>query len=157
AYFGSSPQSLGGDLTVIASDSSGNEVHASVGVTDTVWTNFGGAFPGAHGEPQLLPSGSLQGGSQAKLSLSNGAESAQALMFFSYSSTPVQLKCLTLQAFPIAATFDLVTDGQGEIDMGTVWPAGVPAGLEFWFQIAIADQASPCGLSISNAVQGLTP
>lgn len=157
AHFDSAPMDIVGDLTVVASDGIGNVVSGSVGVTDTVWTNFGGAFPGVDGEPQLLPGGPLQGGSVATLDLSNGAQSAQALLFFSYSSVPVQLKCLTLQAFPIAATFDLVTDAQGEITMASLWPAGLPAGLEFWFQIAIADQASPCGLSISNAVRGMTP
>ena len=45
----------------------------------------------------------------------------------------------------------------GELHLLGSWPAGIPADIEFWFQLALADAAAPCGVALTNAMRGTTP
>jgi hypothetical protein len=40
--------------------------------------------------------------------------------------------------------------------LGSPWPAGVPGGLEIFFQFWIVDAAATLGFSASNSVRALT-
>ena len=138
-------------------DSDGNEVKLELPVSDGPWTDLGGASTGVAGMPHLQGSGSLVGGSLTTLDVTDAAPAAPALMFLSFASVPVPFKGVLLQAFPIAAQFNLGTNAAGEIPLAFPWPNGLPAGAELTFQTAIADPVQPLGVSITNAVRATTP
>jgi hypothetical protein len=146
-----------GALVLTASDFEGNETSVEVAVTHGAWTDLAGASTGSAGQPSMLGTGSLIGGSLTTLDVTDAAPAAPALMFLSFSSMPVPFKGVLLQAFPIAAQFNLGTDAAGEIPLAFPWPNGLPAGAEIFFQTAIADAVQPLGVSITNAVKATTP
>lgn len=151
------PTELLGELVITVGDMDGNEVVVDLPVTDGAWTDLGGASTGIAGMPHLQGTGSLSGGSLTTLDVTDAAPAAPALMFLSFSSMPVPFKGVLLQAFPIAAQFNLGTDAAGEIPLAFAWPNGLPAGAEVYFQTAIADAVQPLGVSITNAVKATTP
>lgn len=139
------------------SDPDGNEASGMTGVSDGVWTNFGSALPGKNGDALLIADGPLSPLSFITLDVLNAAESAPAALFVSLGSTPVPFKCGMLLANPWILLLPLVTDPQGELHLVGSWPAGIPADIEFWFQLALTDDAAPCGVALSNAMRGITP
>jgi hypothetical protein len=89
--------------------------------------------------------------------LTNAAFSATAGLFFGLSSTPVAFKGGTLKPFPFFSPVILTTDFNGDIYVPFAMPAGIPAGTQLWVQYAIQDAAAINGVSLSNAILGLTP
>jgi hypothetical protein len=69
----------------------------------------------------------------------------------------VPFHCGTLLANPWFALVPLATDPLGEIHVLGAWPAGIASDVKFWFQLAVHDDAAPCGIALSNAVRGTTP
>lgn len=122
------------------------------------WTELGGALAGVNGDPVLKGSGNLDAGSPNKVELSNAAANAPAGLFIATSSTPVPFKGGTLQPFPfLIPPIILPTDGNGGISLSFSLQPGVPAGIELWVQWGIQDAAAIAGVSLSNAVLGITP
>jgi Tol biopolymer transport system component len=121
------------------------------------WTNLQGPLPGAAGAPVLVGSGLLGPAEPVALQLLFAAPVAPALLFLATSSTPAPFKGGVLQAFPPLAALPLATDAQGGLLLATAWPIGVPAGLLFVTQVAVADAGAPAGVALSNALQGLVP
>jgi len=151
------PQDMTAVIDTTGSDPDGNEASGLMGVSDGVWTNFGSATPGIKGDAVLLADGPMSPLSLVTLDVINAAESTPAGLFMSLGSTPVPFKCGTLLANPWFALVPLVTDAQGELHLAGTWPAGIPADVEFWFQLALSDDAAPCGIALTNAVRGITP
>ncbi|MFT7464836.1 MAG: hypothetical protein ACI9EF_003196 [Pseudohongiellaceae bacterium] len=116
-----SPDAHSGPVQVVVADGLGNEVSISVPVTNGAWTDFGGASTGSFGVPYLTGDGTLAANSPYGLEVTGAYPSSQALLFVSLASQPVSFKGLTLQAFPIAAQFDLGTDATGAISLGGTW------------------------------------
>ena len=146
-----------GPVQVVVADALGNQVGAEVPVTSGAWTDLGGASTGSFGMPLLTAEGSLAANAPYGLAVSDAHPSSPALLAVSLSSLPVPFKGVTLQAFPITAQFALSTNAVGGLVLGGTWPAGVPAGTEFWLQTLVADPGLPGGVSITNAVKGTTP
>ena len=151
------PGSVASPMLVQGSDPGGNQANGIVGVVDDVWANFGSALPGLLGEPELVGEGPLTAGSPVLLDTTDLAPNEPAALFVSLGSTPVGFKGGILKAAPPWAILDLATDGLGEIHLGTVWPNGIPADTEFWFQVAAADPVAEKGVALSNAVRAITP
>ena len=80
-----------------------------------------------------------------------------ALLYDSLSSAPTPFKGGVLVAFPFFLTQPLATNGSGELVLNYTWPAGVPSGTSLFLQYAIQDPAAVQGVSLSNAIQGVTP
>jgi hypothetical protein len=55
------------------------------------------------------------------------------------------------------AKISLATNPLGGIPLGFIWPAGVPAGTNIYFQYAIQDASADYGVALSNALVGKTP
>lgn len=144
-------------LTVNLSQIRGDGIGVNIGFRSATWCDRDNGLSGSNGIPNLLGTGTLQDGSLGALTLTNAKPSSLAVLFVSFSSSPVPLVGGTLVAFPVALTVSLVTDGSGGINLPWVWPAGLASGSTLYFQYAIQDPVGPQGASLSNAVQGTTP
>ena len=51
----------------------------------------------------------------------------------------------------------LTTRATGEVRLPMTMPTGVPPGTELWVQYALLDAGAINGVSLSNALLGLTP
>jgi len=132
-------------------------VALKVPLEPVAWTDQGCALAGVSGDPLLVGSGPLSGGSANAAELSNAAPSATAGLFIALSSTPVPFKGGTLKPFPFLPPIFLNTSGSGTLSIPFVMPSGIPAGTELWVQWAIQDAAAISGVALSNAILGVTP
>ena len=121
------------------------------------WSDQGCALAGVSGDPLLVGSGPLSGGSSNAAALSNAAPSATAGLLIGLSSTPVPFKGGFIKPFPFFDPVILNTSAGGAITIPFVMPAGIPAGVEIWVQWAIQDAAAVHGVALSNAIKGVTP
>jgi hypothetical protein len=121
------------------------------------WTDLGSGLAGLNGVPQLAGSGTLAAGSACSLTLTSARPSSPALLFIALSSSPVPFKGGVLLATPALTTIALGTNAGGALALPFTWPAGVPAGVALYFQYAVQDAAALHGVSLSNALRGLTP
>ena len=115
------------------------------------------ALAGVAGEPRLFGLGNLAAGSNNAIELDHAAPSATAGLFLALASTPVPFKGGTLKPVPFFDPTLLTTSGTGTVSIPFVMPAGVPPGTELWVQWAIQDAAAIKGVSLSNAIVGITP
>src|SRR5262249_42298581 len=88
------------------------------------WTNIGSGLAGVNGVPSLVGTGTLDVNSSNSLDLSSAAPLAPAVLFVSFTSTPVPFKGGQLAAFPFFTTVSLGTDATGSISLPFLWPAG---------------------------------
>jgi endonuclease/exonuclease/phosphatase family metal-dependent hydrolase len=121
------------------------------------WSDQGCALAGVSGDPALVGSGPLSGGSDNAADLSNAAPSATAGLFLALAGSAVPFKGGTLKPFPFFDPVILNTSPAGEIPVPFVMPLGLPAGTELWVQWAIQDAAAVKGVALSNAILGVTP
>jgi hypothetical protein len=77
--------------------------------------------------------------------------------FQALASAPIPVKGGVLVAHPFSLTVLLDTDASGALALDYTWPAGVPGGTSFYLQYAIKDPAAVQGVSLSNALTGVTP
>jgi CotH kinase protein len=120
------------------------------------WSDLGLGLAGVSGVPQLVGMGTLIGGDPVSLSLSNANPDSSATLVIGLSLLGAPFKGGTLVPMP-DALLGLFTSGTGGFLIAGTWPAGVPAGLTFWVQCWIADDAGPKGFSASNGLSGTTP
>ncbi|MFT7518145.1 MAG: hypothetical protein ACI9MC_000272 [Kiritimatiellia bacterium] len=122
------------------------------------WSGQGCALAGVTGDPLLVGGGSLFAGSTNLLTLSNAAPLALAARFIAFSSTPLPFAGGMLKPFPFLTPFFFTTPpAGGTVPLSFVMPSGVPPGTSIWVQYGISDGAAIFGVSLSNAVLGLTP
>lgn len=121
------------------------------------WTDEGCALPGISGNPLLVGSGTLAPGAPQSLDLFFAAPSAFMGIFASTTSTPVNFKGGMLKPIPFVILKFANTSPAGGLTLPFLTPVGLPAGLEIWVQMAIQDPAAILGVSLSNAVLGVTP
>jgi len=125
-------------------------------VTNT-WTDKGNALAGIAGNPKLVGTGTLASGSNNSLTLTRAKASSTAGLFYGLAGGSVPFKGGTLVPFPFFGPVLLATGPTGGIALPFVMPAGVPAGTGLWLQYAIQDPAAVQGISLSNALLGVTP
>ena len=123
----------------------------------SAWSDIGSGLAGVNGIPALAGTGALVAGCAGSLSLTSAKPSAPALLFAALSSSPVPFKGGVLAAFPFFLTVPLATNGTGALLLPFTWPSGVPSGISLVLQYAVKDAAAVQGVSLSNAVQGVTP
>jgi hypothetical protein len=141
------------------SDNSAPDAGASYlfDVVSSGWFDMGCALAGVSGDPLLVGTGDLSGGSSNTVRLTNAAPAATAGLFLALSSTPVPFKGGTLKPFPFFDPVILTTDPMGAIFIPFSMTPGLPAGTELWVQWAIQDAAAISAVSLSNAIVGITP
>jgi hypothetical protein len=79
------------------------------------------------------------------------------VLFISLSDNPTPFKGGLLKPVPSILELNLVTGAPGSILLPFLWPTGIPSGISFYFQYAIADAAAVQGVALSNALKGTTP
>ncbi len=120
------------------------------------WSDAGNALVGIFGDPLLSGAGDLSAGGLDALTLTGAAPSANCALFIAGASTPVPFKGGTLLPFPFLPPVFLTTTATGTLPIPFVMPAGIPPGTQLWLQWAIQDAAAPNGVSLSNALRGVT-
>lgn len=125
--------------------------------TPVAWTDEGCALPGVSGNPLLVGTGTLAPETLASVELYFGAPSSLMAIFASLSSSPVAFKGGMLKPFPIFLVRYVNTNPVGEITLPFLVPAGFPPDTEIWVQMAIQDGTAVAGVSLSNAILGITP
>jgi hypothetical protein len=148
--------------TTIAVDGSGN-VYVAGTSTDNVfkialqWTDLSGGTTGIAGQPTLVGSGTLVGGTPTSLTLTNAPTSAAMLAWVSFAPTPFMALGGTVHAFPFANQLFAFADMNGDFSASTTWPAGIPPDTNVWFQFIVQDLSVPEGLTLSNGLLATTP
>jgi hypothetical protein len=129
----------------------------NVSVVPPRWTDEGFALAGVNGDPSLVGSGTLQGGSTNQLDLTNAAASSFVGVFYSATATPLPFFGGTLLTFPWNGPLLFGTDVNGALSLNFTMPLGVPPGERLYVQCAVLDPFAVEGVSLSNAVRGTTP
>ena len=121
------------------------------------WTDQGSALAGVSGDPKLVGVGTMQGGTQQIITLTNAAPNATAILFAAATSVPTPFKGgVILPNTAIPPNYGM-TDAAGEIKFRFMLPVSFPSGGEAWLQWGIQDAAAIKGVSLSNAIQGIAP
>lgn len=118
--------------------------------------NLGSGLAGTNGVPSLLATGALSAGSPLTLSLSGALADATANLVAGVTLLDAPFKggiMVPKPEFVIPST----TDANGELQLGTTWPANSPPGVTVYLQFWVDDPGGPQGFSASNAVTGTTP
>jgi hypothetical protein len=128
-------------------------------IDGSVWTDEGCELDGVAGDPRCFGLGDLSAGSNNAIELDDGNPSALSGLFLSGGpTTPVPFKGGTLKPVPfLIEPLLLPLDPLGGASLPFIMPPGVPSGLELMVQFAIDDPAAVKGVSLSNAIQGVTP
>ena len=122
----------------------------------SVWVDLGHALAGTAGEPKLILSGPLTGGSQVDVSLSGAIGFSTAWLVIGFDLLMVPFKGgIMVPDVDFLTPFG--TTVLGTVDFSGNWPPFVPPGFETWWQFWIVDSGGPKGFSASNAVKGTTP
>ncbi|MFT7463540.1 MAG: hypothetical protein ACI9EF_001885 [Pseudohongiellaceae bacterium] len=124
--------------------------------SEDAWETLGCALTGSLGEPQLTGGGSLTGGQSGQLQLNVAAPLSPAALLISLQSSPVPFKGGTLKPFPFAAVLSFTTLSDGSPFFPYTMPTGLQGNIEITAQAAISDTAAPAGVSLSNAILGVT-
>jgi hypothetical protein len=159
------PAALNGSVTyrVRVADDMGNlfestpVVYLQTSSASSPWQNLGCGTEGVSGVPALAGSGDLVAGNDVALALRDAAASAPALLFLSFFSTPAPFKGGTLYTVPPDDAVLLATDAGGLLPLRFTVPAGVPSGLEVYWQYAVGDAMGVGGAALSNAVLTTAP
>lgn len=130
---------------------------AFINLLPSGFSDLGQGLAGAGGTPQLVGTGTLTANSQVSLELSDALPASIAVLVYgaSIANTPFRGGILVPSAD--LAFAGLPTGPLGQISLPTVWPPGVPAGVESIFQYWIIDPSGPLGFTASNAVIAITP
>ena len=128
------------------------------GALASAWIDLGYAFAGVAGDPKLSGSGAISAGLSAKITLSNAAPLAMAVLFVAVDIQPTRVPFKGATTVVPAPTLQLVvfTDEKGGFELSVPAAAGIPAGHDLVMQYAIADAAAAQGVAMSNALQTTT-
>ncbi len=121
------------------------------------FTDLGGASPGVAGLPNLTGTGTLVGGSQYSLTLTNTPPDARLVGWFSFAPTAFPALGGTVHAFPYQNELQFVADATGSFMATSMWPVGLPACTNVWFQFIVEDLTSVDGITLSNGLIATTP
>ncbi len=149
---------------VEATDDAGNTgVSASVNYLQAssgapLWENLGSGTVGLNGfVPYLAMGGPQVGGSEVTFSLTDARPNALALTWLAFTSSPFNAIGGTVFAAPFANQIAITTTAGGLRQVSSTWPGGLPAGVDHYWQVFVADDTSIHGITMSNAVHGVTP
>ncbi len=127
------------------------------------WAELGGALEGTPGvafpsePPELNAVGTLVAGQLVRLELLNARPSAQASLVIGLSALNAPLLGGTLVPDPLSIVPPFSTNNQGQLALTSPWPAGVPSGVDIYYQYWIDDPQGPAGYSASNGLRSTTP
>ena len=126
-------------------------------VSPGFWTSLGYGLAGSAGVPALQGSGEQLAGHPVVLELDGAQASSLAMLFVGASKAPTPFKGGLLVPVPPLVSMALATDPDGSLTLPFAWPAGLPAGLSLYYQVAISDAGAVNGVALSNALKSTTP
>ncbi|MCB9899250.1 MAG: IPT/TIG domain-containing protein [Planctomycetes bacterium] len=123
-------------------------------ITTGSFATLGPGLAGGSGlAPNLLGSGDLvPGGSGFTLTTVSALPNAPCSLLISFSQGEVPFKGGTLYAIPVAASFGLAANAQGQVLLFVPLDPGVPGGIAFVVQELFADPGAVHGVSMSNGL-----
>jgi probable HAF family extracellular repeat protein len=121
------------------------------------WVDLGHALAGAGGEPVLEGEGSLLGGTQNALQLSNALPGGLSWLVVGVTRIDLPILFGTLVPTPHLIVGANPIDGAGELTLPFTWPTGPPAGSTTYWQAWIPDASGPAGWTASNALSSIVP
>jgi hypothetical protein len=148
------------DLVIGDAGPSGGDGFMTVFLDPTnAWTTLGeGSLAGGNAfAPELRGAGTLQPGTPWSLELAIAARFSPAAFVAGSSTQFHPFKGGVLVPSANLVVSGLLTDSQGRIELGGLWPAGVPSGVQIWIQAWVVDNGGVAGFAASNAVLATTP
>ncbi len=116
------------------------------------WTALPGGASGSLGVPALRGEGPPCSANEVSLLLGDALPSAPLFLVIGLSRLDAPFKGGTLVPAPDLILVGFTTDAQGDWSITAAWPAGVPSGLDVYFQAWILDGGAPKGYAGSNGV-----
>jgi hypothetical protein len=118
--------------------------------------DLGGGLAAGNGVPQADGTGDLVGGNLFLIHLdkANPNHPAWLVTGLNRIDAPFKGGIMIPDADFVLA---LAANASGSVELSTAWPAGLPAGIELYFQWWTSDPAGPKGFGASNGLKGVTP
>jgi len=139
---------------VTTHDGLGADQRVTLFETEPTWFDLGLGLAGAT-SPALSGTGPLTAGSANTLDATELRPGSTLFLVVGLSRLDAPFKGGTLVPSPLIPPLPLPTGG-GALTLPFTWPAGVPAGVELFFQGWIDDPFGPKGYAATNALKGLT-
>ena len=79
------------------------------------------------------------------------------LAWTTFGTMPLNVLGGTLYTFPPMIQLLDTSDAAGISSLSVVWPAGTSSGLDIYLQFLVQDTSVAADLTLSNAVQTVTP
>ena len=146
-----------GSLDLVAPGSNGAAMLALLNRAARQWCDLGHGLPSATPAPKLVGTGTLLPGGSVVLALSEAKPASPAALVVGLSQAAVPFKGGLLVPAPTLILMGLLTSGSGGLALAATWPASVPAGVQVFFQMWVADAGGPAGFAGSNAIRAQTP
>ncbi len=122
----------------------------------TRWTMVGGGVDGTLGPITLNGEGTLLPAAPTSITLDGAPLSAPGTLILGLSAINSPFKGGTLVPTP-SFLLDIVTDPTGKLGFVVPWPAGLPSGLNVWFQAWFPNAGGPNGPAGSNGLKAVLP
>jgi hypothetical protein len=135
----------------------GQNVQADGSLGAQTWIDAGFALGGTSGEPSLVGSGSLAGGTPVGLDLGDALPGASATLVVGFDRIDAAFKGGTMVPQLDLVLYGFVVGGTGTLSLAATWPPGLPSGFTTYHQFWIADALGPAGFAASNALSATTP
>lgn len=120
--------------------------------TVPAWQTTGAGLAGTAGEPRLVGYGTPAREEPIGLGIFDGLPSGTATLVIGLDSARAPLKGGVLVPTPDLLVAGLPLDASGHLEFAATWPAGIPAGLQTWYQVWIADVGAPKGFAATNGL-----
>lgn len=121
------------------------------------WHDLGMGLAGANGIPLFYGTGSMVAGQPLTLAVTDAAPNAIAALVIGASEIDLPAFGGTWIPSPDIVLAGIVTDANGDWQLATTMPAGLPAGVDITFQAWVADAGAPANFAATNGVRATTP
>lgn len=123
----------------------------------SAWSSIDGGIAGSLGEPALVGKGSVTVGYPVALRMTDGVPFMPTFVFVGTSRIDAPLFGGTLVPSPDITIGPFALDANGGFEFGAPWPAGVPSGVQIWFQSWSIDAGAPQGVVATDGLQLTVP
>jgi hypothetical protein len=120
------------------------------------WVSLGMGLAGGGGLPTLHGAGTLAAGQGVSLTLIDALPGGSAALLLGVAPLYASFKAGTIVPSLDVLVLGLPLDGNGELEVVTTWPAGIPAGVPVLAQFWFADPGAIKGFAASNALEAMS-
>lgn len=127
------------------------------GASPSPFADVGGELAGSAGTPNLSGEGNLCANTTVTLHFTNMAPNSSFAFFLGASAVNLPLLGGVLVPSPDFVFAGLPTGPTGALDLAGTWPAGVPSGLNLFFQAWVVDAGGVLGAAATNGLRATAP